>query len=216
METVQEFPGDLEDLQMFFSDDNLDSPVRAFPAEGLNVPIYLLGSSMDSAVLAAKKGLPYVFASHFAPTYFLQASNYYKSNFKPSAQQKSPYLIACVNVIIAETNEKAHYLATSFFQMALGIIRGKSYPLPPPVNSMDNIWSDPEAAALQNMMTYTFIGSQSSVKSHLKRFIRDTGVNEIMVTTNIYNHEDRLRSFESVAEILKEIPSRQAAHVPGN
>ncbi|MEX2567549.1 MAG: LLM class flavin-dependent oxidoreductase [Cyclobacteriaceae bacterium] len=205
METVQEFPGDLEELQMYFSEDNLDAPVRAFPSEGLNVPFYLLGSSMDSAVLAAKKGLPYVFASHFAPAYFLQASRYYKDNFTPSDQLRSPYLIACINVIVADTDEKAHFLATSFFQMALGIIRRRSYPLSPPVKDMTSIWSPQEAAAIQNMMAYSFIGSHKTVKDNLQDFIQETGIDEIMVTSNLYDHEDRLASFKSAARIIQEL-----------
>ncbi|MEX2514322.1 MAG: LLM class flavin-dependent oxidoreductase [Cyclobacteriaceae bacterium] len=205
LESVQEFPGDLEDLQQFFSDDNLDAPVRAFPAEGLEVPFYLLGSSMDSAVLAAKKGLPYVFASHFAPHYFLQASDYYLKNFNPSKYNPFPYLISCINVIVAETDEKAHYLSTSFYQMALGIVRGKSYPLSPPVKDMDTIWSPQEAAAIQNMMAYSFIGSKSSVKNNLQKFINNTGIDELMITSNLYEHEDRIKSLEWTAEIIQSL-----------
>ncbi len=207
METVQDFPKDLEELQMYFSEENADGQVRAFPAEGLDIPIYMLGSSMSSAVLAAEKGLPYVFASHFAPTYFLQAIQYYKTNFKPSTKNKKPYVISCVNVIAAETDEKAHRLATSFYQMALGIVRGKSYPLRPPVNSMENIWSSDEAAAIRNMMACTFVGNKETVKSELDEFIRSTSIDEIMVTTNIYEHQDRLNSFKIISELFAEIRS---------
>ncbi len=205
METVQDFPKDLEELEMYFSDDNAAAQVRAFPAEGLDIPIYLLGSSMSSAVLAAEKGLPYVFASHFAPTYFLQAIEYYRANFRPSLKNKNPYVISCVNVIAADNDENAQRSATSFYQMALGIIRSKSYPLRPPVDSMDNIWSIQEAAAIQNMMACTFVGSKENVQTDLLEFIKSTRVDEIMVTTNIYDHADRLRSFQLVSEIVQEI-----------
>lgn len=208
MESVQEFPQDLEDLQRFFSDENIDAPVRAFPAEGLDVPIYLLGSSMSSAVLAAEKGLPYVFASHFAPTYFLQAANYYKNNFVPSEKSKSPYFISCVNIILADTDSKAHFLATSFYQMALGIIRGRSYPLKKPVSNMDSIWSREEEAAIQHMMAYTFIGSPTTVKNQLEKFVTQSGIDELMVTTNIYDQNERLKSYELVAEVMHELAGK--------
>lgn len=205
METVNDFPQDLEDLQHYFSLENSRSEVRAFPAEGLDVPIYLLGSSMSSAVLAAEKGLPYVFASHFAPTYFIQAVKYYQSNFKPSEQLKAPYVMACVNVIAAETDEEAQFLVTSFYQMALGIIRGKSYPLMPPVEDMSDVWTEQEAAAIQNMMAVTFVGSKETITAGLEDLIKFTGVNELMITTNIYDHEARLKSFEITAEVMKEM-----------
>lgn len=205
METVNDFPRDLEDLQLYFSLDNSRSDVRAFPAEGLEVPIYLLGSSMSSAVLAAEKGLPYVFASHFAPTYFIQAVKYYQANFKPSEQLKEPYVMACVNVIAADTDEEAQFLVTSFYQMALGIIRGKSYPLMPPVSDMSTVWTEQEAAAIHNMMAVTFVGSKETVATGLEELIKFTGVNELMVTTNIYDHKARLKSFQITAEVMKEI-----------
>lgn len=205
METVNDFPRDLEDLQLYFSLDNSRSDVRAFPAEGLEVPIYLLGSSMSSAVLAAEKGLPYVFASHFAPAYFLQAVKYYQANFKPSEYLKEPYVMACVNVIAADTDEEGSFLATSFYQMALGIIRGKSYPLMPPVTDMSKIWSEHEAAAIHDMMAVTFVGSRETVAAGLEELIKLTGINELMITTNIYDHEARLKSFQITAEVMKEI-----------
>ena len=205
METVNDFPQDLEDLQQYFSLDNSRSDVRAFPAEGLEVPIYLLGSSMSSAVLAAEKGLPYVFASHFAPTYFLQAVKYYQTHFKPSDQLKEPYVMACVNVIAADTDQDGHFLATSFYQMALGIIRGKSYPLMPPVSDMSKIWTEQEAAAIHNMMAVTFVGSKETVAAGLEELIKLTGINELMITTNIYDHEARLKSFQITSEVMKEM-----------
>jgi luciferase family oxidoreductase group 1 len=205
LETVQEFPQDLEELQMFFSDDNLDAPVRAYPAEGLKVPFYLLGSSMDSAVLAAKKGLPYVFASHFAPTYFNQASTYYKQNFKASSQSSLPYLIACLNIIVADTDEEAGFLATSFYQMALGIIRGRSYPLSRPVKDMNDIWSPQEEAAIKHMMQYAFIGSYEKVSKELASFIERHDLDEVMVTTNIYDHDKRLKSLQYTAKVFQSL-----------
>ena len=204
MESVQDFPNDLDDLQRYFSEENADEKVRAFPAEGLNVPIYLLGSSMSSAVLASQKGLPYAFASHFAPGYLINASRYYRENFQASKELEKPYFISCVNVIAADTDDEAHYLATSFYQTALGIIRGKSYPMKKPVTSMEGIWTEPEAAAIQNMMACTFIGSKETLKPQFESFFKQVEVDELMVSTNIYEPEKRLRSLEITAKVLGE------------
>lgn len=205
IETVQDFPNDLEDLQRYFSLDNSRSSVRAFPAEGLDVPIYILGSSMSSAILAAERGLPYAFASHFAPAQFVQAVQYYKDHFKPSEYLKEPYVISCVNVIAADTQEEADLLATSFFQMALGVIQGRSLPLRPPVEGFLQHISEPEAAALQNMMAVTFVGTKESVKEGLEELINYTGVNEIMITTNIFDHQARLHSLVLTAAAFSQM-----------
>ncbi len=205
VETVQEFPEDLEELQEYFREDGDGRRVRAFPAEGLEVPIYLLGSSMSSAQLAAAKGLPYVFASHFAPTYFLPAINYYKNNFKPSETCPTPYAMACVNVIAAPSTENAEYLATSFYQMALGIIRGKSYPLREPTNRMDHIWSSEEAYAIKQMMTYSYIGTVESIKTGLQQLVAWSGIDEIMVSTAVYHEKDRMQSLSLTTEALRGI-----------
>jgi len=205
VETVNDFPQDLEDLQRYFSLDNSRSDVRAFPAEGLDVPIYILGSSMSSAILAAAQGLPYVFASHFAPTYFMQAISYYRDHFKPSQYLSDPFVMACVNVIAADSDAEANYLATSFYQMALGIVRQRSYPLRPPVEDMSEIWTEAEAAAIQNMMAVSFVGDKETVRDGLTHLIRHTGIDEVMITSNLYEHAARLRSYELAAEAIKEI-----------
>ena len=205
VETVNDFPQDLEDLHRYFSLDNSRSAVRAFPAEGLEVPIYLLGSSMSSAILAAERGLPYVFASHFAPAYFIQAVKYYQEHFRPSAYLEKPYAMACINVIAAGEEDEAHFLATSFYQMALGIIRGKSYPLRPPVEDMTQVWTEAEAAAIQNMMQVTFVGTQDQVGNGIQELVKYTGIQEVMITSNLYDHQARLHSFELAAKGIQEI-----------
>ncbi|GAB3233819.1 LLM class flavin-dependent oxidoreductase [Algoriphagus aestuariicola] len=205
VETVNDFPQDLEDLQRYFSQDNSRSDVRAFPAEGLDVPIYILGSSMSSAILAAERGLPYVFASHFAPAYFMQAVKYYQDHFRPSEYLREPFVMACINVIAADTDAEAHYLATSFYQMALGIVRQQSYPLRPPVEDMSNVWSQPEAAAIQNMMAVTYVGTRDAVREGLEDFVRHTGINEVMITSNLYDHAARLHSFDLAAQAVRGI-----------
>ena len=131
-ESVQDFPKEVLELQQFLSEGNWNSLVRALPGEGANIPIYLLGSSTFSAELAAKSGLPYAFASHFAPTHLYHALEKYRTLFKPSNALVTPYPMACVNVIAADTDQEAQYLATSFYQFAMGIITNVRKPLPPP------------------------------------------------------------------------------------
>lgn len=196
---AQHFHLMIRDLQTFFSKENSTASVRAIPGEGVEVPLWLLGSSTDSAHLAAAKGLPYAFASHFAPRDLHAALDIYRSEFQPSDQLDAPYKMACVNVIAAQTDAEAEHLATSFYQMALGIIRGSRHPLSPPVENMEAIWSPGEAYAVKQMMQYSFIGSPQKVEAQLKAFIKDTDIDELMVTAHIYRHQDRLKSYEILA-----------------
>lgn len=203
MNAAFHFPKDVEALQRYFSDDNWDAVVRAVPGEGLDIPIWILGSSTDSARLAAAKGLPYAFASHFAPTYFREAIEIYRDSFRPSAQLAAPYVIACVNVVAADTDEEAKYLATSVKQMFMGVITGRRKLLQPPVESMANIWSVFEEGAVMEMLAYSFIGGKEKIHAKLSEFVLDTGINEIMATSHIYDHQARLKSFRLFAEALK-------------
>ena len=134
MATAYDFPEDIKSLQTFFSASNRNSKVRAFPGEGLDIPIWILGSSTDSAYLAAKMGLPYAFAAHFAPAQFRTAIEIYRSNFQPSAQLDKPYVLACVNIFGAETDDEAEFLVTSLYRMFLGIVTNERVPLQPPGN----------------------------------------------------------------------------------
>jgi len=202
VETFHDFPNDITALQTYFSKENNTARVRAIPGEGLNIPVYILGSSMASAVLAAEKGLPYAFASHFAPSQFLVAIDHYRKNFQPSAQLQKPYVISCINVIAADETAEAERLATSFYQMAMGITRGRSNPLKPPVDTMEGIWSPEEQAAVQQMMAYAFIGDSALIKEELEYFVEQTGVDELMVTTNIYDDAARIRSYEILASLF--------------
>lgn len=201
-ETVHDFPKDIGELQAYFSKENSTAAVRAIPGEGLDIPLYLLGSSTFSAQLAGLKGLPYAFASHFAPTHLHDALRLYHQNFEPSKQCRAPYTIACVNVIAAETDEKAGHLETSLQQLALGIIRNTRRPLPPPVNSMDGLWHEMEKVQIQKMMYYSFVGSKETVEKELLAFMEASQVNEIMVVSHIYDHEDRLKSYEIVGSLF--------------
>lgn len=201
MESAQDFPNDVMALQTYFSADNKNSKVRAIPGEGLDIPIWILGSSPDSARLAAHLGLPYAFASHFAPTHFLSAIELYRRNFKPSQYLTQPYVMACVNVIAADTNEEAERLATSFFQLATGIITGQRRPLQPPVDSMDGLWGEYEEAAVRQMMKYTFIGDRKKISDELAYFQKHTQLDELMVTSHIYDPDARIHSYEVLKSV---------------
>ncbi len=202
-ETVEDFPRDVKELQRYFSTENRNAPVRAIPGEGLDVPIYLLGSSTFSAQLAAMLGLNYAFASHFAPAHLEEALEIYKQKFQNASQNTSPYIIACVNVIAAESNEEAEYLATSQKQFALGILRNERKPMPPPTENMNQIWNPAEEAAISRMMKYSFVGSKESIKEQLIDFVKQTEVDEIMAVSHIYDHTSRLRSYEILSELKK-------------
>jgi luciferase family oxidoreductase group 1 len=197
------FPKDVEALQRYFSEDNFDGKVRAIPGEGLDIPIWILGSSTDSAKLAAAKGLPYAFASHFAPAYFKEAIAIYRDAFQPSEQLQKPYVMACVNVVAADTDGEAEYLASSVKQMFMGVITGRRQLLQPPVDDMRTVWSVFEEAAVMEMLAYSFIGSKETITKKLSAFVEKNGVDEIMATSHIYDHQAKLKSFRLFAEALK-------------
>lgn len=200
-----EFPKNVQELLYYFSSkSNRKSYVRAIPGEGLNVPIWLLGSSTYSAQLAALLGLPFAFASHFAPTHIFDALKIYRDRFQPSENLKEPYALACVNVIAADTDEEAKRLATSLYQFFLGVTRGTSKPLQPPVESMDGMWNEFEKEAVRHQVYYTFVGSKKTVKEELQEFLDKTQVDELMVVSHIYDHSARLRSYEILSEIWNE------------
>lgn len=204
-ESVQDFPKEVLELQQFLSEGNWNSLVRALPGEGANIPIYLLGSSTFSAELAAKLGLPYAFASHFAPTHLYHALEKYHTLFKPSNALVTPYPMACVNVIAADTDQEAQYLATSFYQFAMGIITNVRKPLPPPVKSMEGIWSLEQEMIIKNMMHYTFIGSIQTIREQLAEFVEKTKIKELIITTNIFEHEARKKSYTLAAKVLEDL-----------
>lgn len=199
----QNFPQDVRKLQQYLGDDNYDSRVRAIPGEGTNVPIWILGSSTESAHLAASYGLPYAFASHFAPTHFFEAIQIYRQNFRPSDVLQKPYVLSCVNVVAADTDQEAERLSTSLKMLFMGIVTNKRRLLQPPVDSMEGIWSDIEEAAVEQMLDFTFIAGPEKLKAQLQSFINHTQIDELMVTSHIYDHQARLRSYEIVAEVLR-------------
>lgn len=205
-----DFIEEIRELQQYFSEQNATAAVRAIPGEGLDIPLWILGSSTDSAVLAGAMGLPYAFAAHFAPTHLHHALQLYRQHFRPSEQLSTPYTMACVNVIAAETDEKANRLSTSFLRLATGIINGKRRPLQPPVDSMDGYWTEYEEAAVRQMMTYSFIGGPERVTSGLQAFLDQTGVDEIMAVSHIYEPEDRINSYRILASAQKQSTEKQS------
>lgn len=196
------FPRDVDRLQQLFSAENRNSNIRAIPGEGLDVPIWILGSSTDSARLAAEKGLPYAFASHFAPAYFEQAISIYRNNFKPSQYLKEPYVMACVNVVAADTDAEAERLSSSVKRMFLGVITGKRELLKPAIDNIDLHWDQLEKEAVEQMLYYSFIGSKDTIKQDLESFVSKYGVNEIMSTSHIYDHQAKLYSNKLFAEAM--------------
>lgn len=191
---AMEFPQNVKELQTYFSVENRTASVRAFPGEGLDIPIWILGSSTDSAYLAASMGLPYAFASHFAPAHLHAALRIYHENFVPSAHLSAPYTMACVNVIAADTDEEAQRLGTSIKEQFLGILTGKRELLQAP--NPDKEWDPLEEAALEQMIAYTFVGGPEKVKAELQAFVDKTQVDELMIASAIYDHEARVKSYE--------------------
>ena len=198
----EHFLDNILELQNYFSPENRHGKVRAFPGEGLEIPIWILGSSTDSARLAGMLGLPYAFASHFAPAHFYAALDLYRKSFRPSAVLKEPYVIACVNVVAAEDDETASYLATSLQRLFLGIVTGKRTLLMPPVANLDELWTEHEAAAVWQMLAFSFIGGREKIQSELEEFVTRMPVDEIMATSHIFDHQARLRSYEIFAKVF--------------
>jgi luciferase family oxidoreductase group 1 len=205
MQAAQSFPNELDKIEKYFSTENSSSKVRATVAEGVKVPIYILGSSTDSAHLAARKGLPYAFASHFATTHLWDALEIYRKEFQASKDLKKPYVMAGVNIIIADTDEEAERLSTSLIRMILGIFTGKRDYVQPPTdmtNEYKEIMQNPQ---IHQMLKYSFIGSKATVKAQVKEFMEQTKADELIAVTNIYDVKDRIRSCELFAEIMKEL-----------
>ncbi|HET7360948.1 MAG TPA: LLM class flavin-dependent oxidoreductase [Salinimicrobium sp.] len=205
MQAVYAFPDEISKIQQYFSSDNSDSKVRATVAEGVEVPIYILGSSTDSAHLAANKGLPYVFASHFAPAQLFEALNIYHNQFEPSEVLQEFYTIAGLNVIVADTDEEAEKISTSAIRMMLGVVTQKMDYMQKPVEMTPDLRAVAEHPALQQMMRFSFVGSKETVKEKTKEFLEKTKVDELMIVSHIYHHEDRVKSYRLFAEIMKEI-----------
>ena len=189
---------------MDFMADEPRQRVRAVPGRGTKVPVWILGSSLFGAQLAAALGLPFAFASHFAPAHMMQAISIYRATFKPSDDLTKPYVMLGFNVVAAETDDEAQYLATSMQQAFVNLRSGRPARLPPPIEGyMDRIGPN-ERALLDQVLSCAAIGSRDTVKGKLNAFIELTGADELMITSQVFNHSARLRSYEIVAALRNE------------
>ncbi len=195
-ETAFAFPQDVVELQSYLKPLAEQGPVRAHPGVGTSVPVYILGSSTSSAQLAARMGLPYVFAAHFAPQQLEQALQIYRSEFQSSEYLSEPYVMVCVNVIGATTNEEAEKLATSSDQFYLNVIRGSKELLKAPIETMEGKWSYREEMMVRGMSQYTFTGTEETISERLGEFVSQLQIDEIIAVSYIYDQEKRKRSFE--------------------
>jgi luciferase family oxidoreductase group 1 len=199
---ADEFPQDVLELIDYMSDDPKQQ-VLAVPGKGSKVPVWILGSSMFGAQLAAHFGLPYAFASHFAPQVMMQAVAYYRANFKASAYLAKPYVMLGYNVFAADTDEEAKYRATSMQQAFVNLRTGRPSRLPPPKAGYLEQLGPQETAMLNSVLSCSAIGSPETVAAQLKGFIDTTGADELMITSQIFDHAHRLRSYEITAQIHK-------------
>jgi luciferase family oxidoreductase group 1 len=199
--TADNFPHDVQELLALLGPVQPNQAVRAVPGAGLRVPIWLLGSSTFSAQLAALLGLPFAFASHFAPAALMPALDLYRSLFQPSEQLQRSYAMVGVNVFAADTDAEARPLITSRQQQAVNLRRGTPGQLPPPVDNMDDLWSPLEREGVAQALAYSVIGTPETVERGLQAIIEQTGADELMLTAQIFDHAARLRSFQIAAEV---------------
>jgi luciferase family oxidoreductase group 1 len=196
-----QFPDDVLELQSYF-ESPADQRTRAVPGAGLKVPIWLLGSSLYSAQLAAMLGLPFAFAAHFAPDLLMHALAVYRSRFAPSAQLQSPYAMICVNVVAADSDREAQRLFSSHQQAFTQLRRGRPGGLPPPIDDMDAFWSPEERSLIGQAMVYSFVGSPATVRAGLESFLAQAQPQELMVNVHVFDQPARRRSLGLTAELL--------------
>jgi len=199
-ETADSFPRDVLELQAYFAPDAAQQRIQAVPAAGTDVPLWILGSSHFGAVLAAELGLPYAFASHFAPAELLPALEIYRSRFKPSAQLDRPYAMAGLNTIAAADDAEARRLATTQQMSFTNLFRGARGLSKPPIDDIETYWSPVEKAQALRMLARSVVGGPETVREGIEAFAGETGVDEIIVVSDVYDHAARLRSFELIAE----------------
>ena len=202
METEDQFPSDILELQQYFGPVKPNQAVQAVPGQNLNVPLWILGSSLYGAQLAAHMGLPYAFASHFAPAMMEQAGALYRREFKPSAQLDKPYLMLALNVFAAETTAEAHRLFTSPQQQFVNLVRGVPGLLPAPVGDMDQIWQTHEKAYVEKALACSVIGNPAEVKQGILNFIAEHQPDELMLTAMMHDPKARQTSFKIAAELI--------------
>ncbi len=196
------FPQDVLELQALLGPAQENQAIHAIPGEDTNVPLWILGSSLFGAQLAAALGLPYAFASHFAPQALMQAVSVYRERFEPSAQLDKPYVMVGCNAIVANTEDEAKRLFTSPQQNFTRMVRGTRGQLPPPVDDIEDFWSPMEKSQSSSMLACSFHGSKATIKDELAPLIEATGADELMVAAAIWDHKARVRSFELLAEAM--------------
>ena len=200
---VYQFPDEVDQLQQYFGPANQQSYVRAYPAVNKQVPLYILGSSTDSAHVAARRGLPYVFAGHFAPQQMKEAIQIYKELFEPSEVLSEPYVIIGLNVIVADTDEEAEYLASSMAQVMVSITRGKMQPVQPPTDKLDQVLTPRELEMAKQRINSSMIGSESTVKQKIKDFIDYYGdIDEIMGVSYIFDQQKQHELYQKFKHII--------------
>ena len=199
------FLNEIEKIQHYFSSSNSTERVRANVAEGVDVPLYILGSSTDSAHLAARKGLAYAFASHFSTDQLLHALEIYRDEFQPSNALDKPNTLAGVNIIVADTDEKAEYISTTLYTRIIGILTNNRAKLAKPFEMTDKFRETIQQPVVQQMAKYAFIGSKQTVKKGVKAFLEITQVDELIAVTNVYSSLDRIKSYKLFAEIMREL-----------
>jgi luciferase family oxidoreductase group 1 len=200
-----QFPQDVQELQFYFDDVQAGQAVKAIPGAGLHVPIWILGSSTYGAQVAAHFGLPYAFASHFAPEALMQALHAYKSLFKPSSQQAKPHAGVGVNIVAADTDEQARYLFTTHQQHATRMRRNTRGQLPPPIDDIETFWTPYEKVSVSEQLSCSVVGSPETVRRGLQALVDKTGADELIMAGQIFDHKARLRSFEIAAQAAREV-----------
>lgn len=199
--SADDFPDDVTELQTLLGPRLAGQQVIAMPGVDSHVPLWLLGSSLFSAQLAAEKGLPYAFASHFAPRFMMQAIELYRRHFQPSEVLDKPYVMLGVPLVAADSDEQATYLATTSYQRILALIRGQSLLLRPPVTSMEGLWRPHEEQAVNEFLSMAMIGGAETIKQKMQVLLQHTQADELIFTCDLYEQADRLRAFEILAEL---------------
>ena len=210
LQVEEDFPQDVLELQAFLAPVRPGQAVQAVPAAGTEVPLWILGSSTYGAQLAAELGLPFAFASHFAPEMLIAALNIYRARFKPSAQLDRPYAMVGLNIITADTDAAARRLATSQQMSFANRLRGTGGLSQPPIDDIDTYWTPSEKAQAMQRLSRSIVGGPETVRAGLEALIAETQADELIVVSDIYDHKDRLRSFELIAEAMARVGVREA------
>lgn len=199
-EASEMFPQDVLELQAYFAEAQEGQRIQAVPAAGTNVPLWILGSSNFGAMLAGELGLPYSFASHFAPDLLLPALSIYRNRFKPSEQLEKPHAMVGVNIVAAETDEEARRLFTTQQMSFASIFRGARGLSQPPIDDIESYWSEVEKMQVQRMLTRSIVGSPSTVKAGMNALVEETQADELIIVSDVFDHDKRLRSLELIAD----------------